>query len=593
VVQIASKVVPPAQPADEVELVAAPAVEVAWEQLEVMPALAPEAPKVVARQPGKLKRRHLYTEDELREQLARAPEVGLTRGNLKTMADTYEATAFMGAIDNQPGVLLQVRPDMARLPMRPSTAMQNDAASAAILGVLSKKLHAYVDGATPKDAHGERIDPVLLRQILREERYGKRKEWLRPEAVPVLRQLLSHEQTPIRALLVELLGEISGQKASELLAERAVFDLTPEVRAAAVEALRPRPREQFRHVFLTAMRFPWPPAADHAAEALAALEDHEALPHLVAMLDQPDPAAPYAGSRGGQLQHQLVRVNHLANCFLCHPPAQTMREPVLGIVPGLSRRGVGGWGGGSSASRHPAPWWVRADVTFFRQDFSESLSYGLAQRSVRPTVRFDFMVRTRSIPAKEAKRLQEWYDGPPNYEQRDAVLFACRELTGKDLGTRTEDWLKLYPTAQVDAEAARLTDKLVKAAPGQRDPVLAQLREAKGEAATQALARAIPKLPEAERAKAREALVKRLTRITADALRDKLHDAEAEIRRAAAACCAQREDSALVAELIPLLGDAHQPVSAAAQASLKTLTGQNLGDSAQAWEEWLNSGGER
>src|SRR5207302_455885 len=131
-------------------------------------------------------------------------------------------------------------------------------------------------------------------------------------------------------------------------------------------------------------------------------------------------------------------------------------------------------------------------------------------RTGGPTLRFDFLVRNRPLSAKEAKRLQERYDGSPDYEQRDAILFALRALTGQDPGSRTEDWLKLYPTAEVDTEAARLTDKLLKAAPPQREQALAQLRDAKGTAATPALARAIPKLSEAERGKVRAALIQRL-----------------------------------------------------------------------------------
>src|SRR5262249_17373222 len=128
------------------------------------------------------------------------------------------------------------------------------------------------------------------------------------------------------------------------------------------------------------------------------------------------------------------------------------------------------------------------------------------------------------------------------------------------------------------------------AAPAQRMQILAQLRDAKGAAATQALARAIPKLPEAERAKVREALVKRLARITVEAIREKLHDSDGEMRRAAAAACMQRNDSTLVADLISLLNDTEPAVSAEALASLEEITSQNLGDSPADWAEWLKAG---
>jgi HEAT repeat protein len=574
-----------------IEQLPMPSVERAWEQLIVMPAVQglgqrPQAAKIV-RQPGKLIRRRIVAEDDLRDQLAQAPEVGLTVRNVQMIADAYDANTKIGATDFQPGVLLQVRPDLSTLPIR---AKQLDPGAAATLGKLSKKLHKYVDNATPKDAKGQRLDPVLLREILHEEKRGSRLEWLRPEAVPVLRQLLGHEQTPIRRLLVELLSEIDGHRSSELLAERAVFDLNSEVRAAAIEALRSRPRDKYRYFFMAALRYPWAPAADHAAEALIALDDQEALPQLVTLLDLPDPSAPYAGSRGDHLQRQLMRVNHSASCLMCHAPALSSRDPVIGVVPGLQRlrTGGGGWGG-----RQPGvdPFWVRADVTFFRQDFSETIAVSLPGYAVQPPLRFDFMIRTRVVPPKDVKRLEEKYALLASYEQRDAVLFALRQLTGQNPGNEYEHWLELYPTAEVDAKSARLLDKFLKSSTSQRDQILLQFRDGKGAAFTQALSRAIPKLPATEQPKARAALVKRLARISADALRDKLRDADPEVRRAAAAACRQCNDSSLVADLVPLLSDPAAPVSTEAKASLKGITGEDLGDSAEAWQTWLETEG--
>jgi hypothetical protein len=583
VAQPSVPLLPLSTPAQEVEMVPPPS-ELALEMIELVPAPALAEPQAVARQPGKLKQRHPTSEDALREQLGKAPEVGLNRANRQGIVDGYDTSATLGVLDFQPSVVLHVRPDLALLPLR---VRQLDSAAANTLGTLSRKLHAYVDNASPKDAEGQRLNPIMLRQILYEEKHGKRQEWLRPEAVPVLRQLLSHEQTPIRKLLVEILSEITGQRASELLAERAVFDLTPEIRAAAVTALSSRPREQVRQVFLNALRFPWAPAADHAAEALAALDDRDVLPRLVTLLNEPDPSAPFAGARGKQYQRQLVGINHSASCLMCHPPSVALRDPVLGVVPGVRRnQSGGGWGGGRRSS---GPLWVRADVTFFRQDFSESISAGPAGLPVRPTMRFDFLIRTRPLGSKEAKQLQEEYAAKSSYKQRDAVLFALRELSGKDAGTQYEDWLKLYPTAELDTEVGGLVEKLLKASPSQRDRVLTQLRDAKGPAATQALAVAIPRLTVAERAKAREALVKRLARMPADSLRDRLQDADTEIRRAAAAACVSRNDSSLVADLIPLLHDAQPAVSAEALDSLKGLTGQDLGDSEEAWQAWLRT----
>lgn len=554
---------------------------------QVQPTPSPAAPhsKHPDRKPGQLKRRRVIPEEELRDQLALVPEAGLRLPDIRTLMDTYDAHFRLTAPDFQPTLLLQVRPDLASFPLRTGSAVQLDPAAAATLGTLSRKLHAYVDSATPKDVLGQRVDPSQLRQLLRLEKRGRRPEWLRPEAVPVLRQILSHEQTPLRHLLIELLAEVPHRRSSELLAERAVFDLTPEVRAAAVAGLHARPREEFRHVFLNAMRFPWAPAADHAAEALAALDDRDAVPSLVALLKLPDPSAPYPGARGGEFQRELVRVNHLSNCLMCHVPAQTLQDPVIGLVPGVQRRVVGGYGG-RQTSRGSSPLWVRADVRFFRQDFAESLAVGPPNMPGRPTFRFDYLVRNRALAPKDAKRLKEHYDQQPSYDQREAVLFALRELTGQDPGPKYEAWLALYPTAELDAEAARLTDRLVQAPADQRDAVLARLRDGKGSAFTLALARAIPKLSGIERDRARDALARRLAGSAAEDLRELLHDEDAEVRRAAAAACLRKNDPALVPDLIPLLRDDQAAVAAQARASLKGVTGQDLGDSAAAWETW-------
>jgi hypothetical protein len=91
--------------------------------------------------------------------------------------------------------------------------------------------------------------------------------------VATLQQVLMPESAPHRRLLVELLDEIGDKKAVGYLAQRAVFDLSPEVRRRAVEALRKRPRHEYRPALLAGLRYPWAPAAEHAAEALLALRD--------------------------------------------------------------------------------------------------------------------------------------------------------------------------------------------------------------------------------------------------------------------------------------------------------------------------------
>src|SRR5581483_8682869 len=80
----------------------------------------------------------------------------------------------------------------------------------------------------------------------------------------------------------------------------------------------------------------WAPAADHAAEALLALKDTEAVPHLVGLLKGPDPSAPVRLRNGRYFVPQVVRLRHTFNCLTCHPPAAHANEPVPGAVPGVN-----------------------------------------------------------------------------------------------------------------------------------------------------------------------------------------------------------------------------------------------------------------
>src|SRR5262249_4507118 len=152
--------------------------------------------------------------------------------------------------------LLRRRPDLGMLPVRSGSACRLSNKSASTLQTLSQKLHAYLDAAAPRDLFGNRLQPTLLHEALGREKRGARPEWLRPEAIPALQPLLMHEDQPVRLMLVELLADIPGSAATVVLAQRAVFDLSPEVREAAVRALAGRRPEDYRPMFLYGLRYP-------------------------------------------------------------------------------------------------------------------------------------------------------------------------------------------------------------------------------------------------------------------------------------------------------------------------------------------------
>ncbi|HLW68580.1 MAG TPA: HEAT repeat domain-containing protein, partial [Gemmataceae bacterium] len=407
-------------------------------------------------------------------------------------------------------------------------------------------------------------------------------------------------------------AEIDSRSSTVALAERAVFDLSPEVRQAAIYALMGRPKDHARKTFVMAMRYPWPPVAEHAAEALVALHDQEAAPLLVAQLGKPDPAAPFATQRGASA-YELVRIHHEKNCLLCHVPATGRGDPVVGIDTFSSRPVagddlVGKYGANPTAVQASAAggWsglWIRADVQFLHQDFSVTFP-ALPAFADEKGLRFDYTVRRR--PLKPAE-VQEWKKHPPakeNYKQRDAVLFALRNLIGKDVGNSTDAWLKLYPNAIDEANGLQLAETVRWALPQQRDALLAKYRDAKSESYTEALANAIPQLSGKVQAKVREALVERLARHSANVLSGFLEDDNEDLRHAAALAVIRRADKEADEELLPqlitLLLDGDPEVAEGAHKLLQRLTDQDFGPGADAvqgqraaaaaqWQSWLRN----
>jgi HEAT repeat protein len=317
------------------------------------PAEAPVVPPAASRA--------ARAEADLLKDLAGVPEVGLTPPELRPLVEAWTA-AFKATYDEptnsfsyEPLPLLQKRPDLVQLPLRQGRATHLSPREAERLQTLSQRLHGHLDRLTAANcgschtvdlrldvqrlaSHASEppADLEPLRKLLREEKEGKRPVWRRPEAVATLQQILMPESAPYRRLLVDLLDEIGRKRAVAYLAQRAVFDLSPEVRRQAVEALRKRPREEYRKALLAALRYPWPPAAEHAAEALLALKDREAVPYLVSLLKEPGPSAPVKLKNGRYFVPQVVRLRHTFNCLTCPPPAAKANEPVPGAVPGVN-----------------------------------------------------------------------------------------------------------------------------------------------------------------------------------------------------------------------------------------------------------------
>jgi hypothetical protein len=562
------------------------------------------------------KRRDQRSAEDLLQMLDDVPVIGLGK-SAQTVLNAYTARirrekqqlagTFFPIVDASP--LLEIRPDFINLSLRLGDSSMVGRRSAVTLGVLSRKLHKYLDTDAPIDENGRRPELQRLCAALQTEMRGKKPEWLRPEAVPTLTQMLAHEDKPVRLMLVNMLQGIPGRASTTALARRAVFDVDPEVRQTAVAALRERSRPDSRRLFVEALRYPWPPAADHAAEALVNLGDRAAVGQLVALLDKPDPQEPQSDGKGGSTVREMSRIHHQSNCILCHTPASSAKDPVTGPDPiltvtsvtGVTAGGGGGWGGGGGTfvptSANTSPLLVRADVAFLRQDFSllQSMPASLAslRRPAGPLAaavqRFDFVVRKRPISKKELDRRKETTPQRDTYPQQESVLFALRELTGRDEGKTYAAWLDKYPDAVEEAKAAKLSDTLCDArtAP-RREQLLVQYRDTKGLAYTLALAQSVARIEGPFQDKLREAIVKRLARMTPATLQERLRDEDPELRRAAVVALAQKRESDSVSYLIPLLGDKEADVVDAAVSGLRDLTGKPF-SSPEEWQRWWSA----
>jgi hypothetical protein len=253
-------------------------------------------------------------------------------------------------------------------------------------------------------------------------------------ALTTFQQMLQVEHSPTRMVMIDEVAKCDTPEATRILVARAVFDTSPKVRQAAVELLRKRKPEAYRPVLMSIFRYPWAPAADHAAAAIVSLDDKPAIPDLVALLDKPDPLrAVYDDKRQTGVVHELVRINHMRNCFLCHAVSTKPSDLVRGAVPHVgqplppmyyeSHRGD----------------FVQATGTFLLQDFS--ICQPVENPAPWPSMqRYDYLVRTRKATPEEMAELKN--SPPATYPQRDAVLTTLRQLSGRDLGDSTDAWKK-------------------------------------------------------------------------------------------------------------------------------------------------------
>jgi hypothetical protein len=316
--------------------------------------------------------------------------------------------------------LLAARPDLAGLPFAMGDACRTS----------GDRARAFKAAA---EAVGSRAGAALLAENTDPDAGGEKLRQFYDAHLAVVTQVLPKEKRSVQKELVRALSSIPRPEATRALARVAVFSTDEAVRATALEALAVRREADCTEVLVAALAYPWPAVAENAAGAIAGLKRKDLVPQLQGVLDAPDPRGPRTESVAGReetVAHELVRVNHLRNCLLCHAPARQDRTQDATLVaevpvpyePLPDRAGYG---------RSESNLLVRIDVTYLRQDFSAR------QRVTDSTTadwsssqRFDFLVRRRVLTRAEAADLRARLVGESPY--RRAAARALRELTGRD-----------------------------------------------------------------------------------------------------------------------------------------------------------------
>jgi hypothetical protein len=235
---------------------------------------------------------------------------------------------------------------------------------------------------------------------------SKKTTWQTGEKVAILEQLFQTESLTHRLLLVEFLGKIAGAEAAQALARRALFDMNEDVRASARQKLADRERsDEFASTISRGLNYPWLPVVDRSALALAETNRHAGASRPAKASELAASLAPLAStgshvSKPYQTQddrwvvNELVKVNHLRNCVLCHAASRSSDDPLRGQIPTPGRPLPRIY----YSSNHGN--FVRADIVYVRQDFSVMLP--VKDPGPWPGLqRFDFFVRTRPATGEE------------------------------------------------------------------------------------------------------------------------------------------------------------------------------------------------
>ncbi len=253
----------------------------------------------------------------------------------------------------------------------------------------------------------------------------------------VASQVIPAESVAGKKSLIRGLASIPRPEATRRLARLAVYSPDKELRNAALEALAMRRSEDVADVLVSGLRYPWPGVAENAATAIVKLKRKDLIPQLEAVLDAPDPRAPKLETVAGKKEavaYELVRVNHLHNCLLCHPPVQRPDEGAETnfLSAEVAVPSIPVPDNSTAYYRPESNLLVRIDVTYLRPEFSAIQHVeDWTAHAWTSEQRFDFLLRRRVLSSAEADDLRKRLSGESPY--RRAAVRALRSLTGKKI----------------------------------------------------------------------------------------------------------------------------------------------------------------
>ena len=302
------------------------------------------------------------------------------------------------------------RPDLAGLPLRLDDSCKLDRTEASLLMKVSRSAIGLRTRMTAQGIHSEviRKNAAILAANLIED-------------TSAIVQILQAEPAIVRTRMVKLLSMKEDEESIQALVDRALFDTSKEVRHLALHELKLQPGEKVREQLLDGFDHAWEPVAVNAANALVELDDELSVDDLRKRLGVPDPHAPYQDEKGNWKVRELVRVNHLRNCLLCHAPVVDPKaSPFQAIVPEPTKPLPRMYYSSGSPS-------VRPDITYIVQDFSTTHEVG----GMKPwpfKQRFDYFVRERVIDSTEALKRKEKRSEEESLRER-ALRYAIDKLS--------------------------------------------------------------------------------------------------------------------------------------------------------------------